>query len=647
MFLEGQIIEFLDADQLKPGYVRKQERDRLQVVDPRGRNLSMSGDRVAIVHGTSSEADFPAQARAILERVEGRRAEVDIELLWEAVGTTSREFQSAELAELFFGQSSPEAESAVFRTLLSDTLFFKRDGVRFLPKSPAQVSTEQTKRSRQREREDARTLMTQQLMQLVRNATEVTPEMRPLFDRIHNWLHSKTNDDVGSALETIAGAGRARDAAYEILVRAGRLDKDRDRFLVTAGVEESFPAAALETAARLAPVPHGFPRIDYRETPAVTIDDSDTMEVDDALTIRQENDEWIVGIHIADVSAFVKRGDALDVEAARRCSTIYLPNVAVRMLPEALSTDLCSLRTGVERPAVTVEVRFDSSLNRLSYRIGLSTIRVARRMTYDEADQHIQQGDPCLAALHRLALLLQQQRAAKGAITLRRPELKVHVHGGAIEFTKLDPNAPSRILVSEMMILANGISADFASTNSLPVIYRTQEPREALPPGDTPASEVIAFDRLRKTFKRSRLSLSPGLHSGLGLTAYTQASSPIRRYADLVTQRQFTAFLRGDPVMHSRDELLTILGAAEAAEIEIRSIEDRSTTYWLLEYLRREQMGHVLNAVALDKKGMVEVQEVYLRGRLADPGNEVPGDTIPVTIERVDPLRGELRLKRA
>src|SRR5205823_14115151 len=106
---------------------------------------------------------------------------------------------------------------------------------------------------------------------------------------------------------------------------------------------------------------------------------------------------------------------------------------------------------------------------------------------------------------------------------------------------------------------------------------------------------------------RSRLSLTPGLHSGLGLTAYTQASSPIRRYADLVTQRQFTAMLSGAPIPHGREELLQILAAAEAAEQEIRTIEDRSTNYWLLEYLSRYKKDQPLSAVVLDAKGTIEL----------------------------------------
>src|SRR5207244_5524102 len=169
-------------------------------------------------------------------------------------------------------------------------------------------------------------------------------------------------------------------------------------------------------------------------------------------------------------------------------------------------------------------------------------------------------------------------------------------------------SSSSRFIVSEMMIHANGLAADFASVNAIPVIYRTQEAREALAVEDTPAIEALAFERLRKTFKRSRLSLTPGLHSGLGLSAYTQASSPIRRYADLVTQRQFTAMLTGVPVPYGRQELLQIFATAQAAERAIRSIEDRSTNYWLLEYLARYKTNDILAAVLGDQKGTIEFE---------------------------------------
>ena len=651
MFLEGQFIEFLDADQLRPGYVRKQERDRLQVIDPRGRQLSVNGDRVAIVHGPVRENEFPKTAKSILDRVQARQSDLDIALLWESLGNIGRECQPLELAELYFSESTPEATSAVFHALSQDNIFFKRNGLRFVPRTADQVASEQTRVTRQREREESRGRLAEAVKRLVSDRTEITADLEPVVDRIQSWIRHKTGDEIKGVLENIVGTTHARDAAYEILVRAGRIPPRADRFLVIAGIEESFLPAQIDAASRLIPATHHDQRADFRSLPAISIDDEDTIEIDDALTIREEANQFVVGIHIADVSGFVARGDALDTEALKRASTIYLPNRAVRMLPEALSTDLASLKHGHDRQAFTVEVRFDADLSRLDHRIVLSTIHVRERLTYEEVDARIQAGDRDFTSLYRIALRLREEREGQGAINLRRPEIKVRVHHDDsqenIHITTIDPDSASRILVSEMMVLLNRLAADFAATNSLPVIFRTQEARDPLPADATAVPETLVFEKLRRTFKRSRLSLTPGLHSGLGLSAYTQVSSPIRRYSDLVTQRQFTALLRGQPVPHAREELLHVLAAAEGAELEIRSLEERSTTYWVLKYLAREKMGAALNAMVLDRKGTVELDGYYLRGKLPDPGTTDPGTIIQVKIDEIDPLRAEVRFKRA
>ncbi len=647
MFFEGRIVEFLDSDSLRVGYVRRQDHDKLHVVDPRGRNITVNGDRVIVVHRAVAESDFPTTARQISEKVSERQAEVDVELLWQTVGNTASPVEPSELATLFFSEGSPEAASAVFRALFEDTLFFKRKGTHFVPKSHEQVETEILRRQREREHEAFRKQTHALITELVRKKqADIPADASPIIDRIHAWLRLQNRDEVGEMLQEIAGTTKARDAAYDILVRAGRIDPSADRFLVIGGIDERFPSPVIETVAHFAPFTHTADRIDYREHAAFTIDDEDTTEVDDALTVFRSGGEVVVGIHIADVSAFVQKGDVLDAEAARRSSTIYLPSSTVRMFPERLSTDLASLNRGADRPAYTVEVRFDENGGRIDYRIVLTTLRIHSRLSYEEADAQIAANNESMTELHRIALSLQQERSERGAITFRRPELKVRVHGDQIYVKKINPNSPSRTLVAEMMILANGLSADFAALHSLPVIFRTQEPRDAVTSEDPPAVEALAFERLRKTFKRSRLSLSPAAHSGLGLTAYTQASSPIRRYADLVTQRQFTAMLAGKPVPHGREELMQILATAESAEVEIRQLEERSTQYWLLQYLNREHMEKALPAIVIDNKSNVELEDFYLRAKLSGPVRGKPGDRIEARIETIDPLKGELRLQQ-
>src|SRR5262249_23544342 len=215
--LEGRIIEFLDAEQLHVAYVRRQDHDRLHVIDPRGRNLSVSGDRVVVVHRATAEGDFPAIARQISDKVSARQSEVDVELLWQTLGGTQREMQPSELAELFFAENSPETASAVFRALSEDNLFFKRKGSQFLAKSVEQVSTELMRRQRQREREEFRDRISSIITQLLKQKNaSVPPEAGPILDRIQNWLRYRTGDEVGDVLEEIAGPAKAREAAYEI-----------------------------------------------------------------------------------------------------------------------------------------------------------------------------------------------------------------------------------------------------------------------------------------------------------------------------------------------------------------------------------------------------------------------------------------------
>ena len=359
MSLEGRIIEFLDAEQLRVAFVRKQERDRLHVIDPRGRNLSVNGDRVVIVHGSVEEEEFPAVARQISEKIAARQSEIDVELLWQSVSGNHWDMESAELAELFFAEISPEAASAVFRALSENSLFFKRKGPLFQAKTEEQVTAELTRRHREQERKDFREHASTIITQLLKKNHAPPADAAAIIDRIHNWLRYRTGDEVGTLLEEIAGPARARDAAYEILLEAGKIDAAVDRFLVMAGIETDFPPQLNGAAEEVAPHIHSATRLDFQELPAFTIDDEDTREVDDAITVVRSGNDIVIGIHIADVSAFIRKGDLLDAEAATRSSSIYLPTGTVRMFPDRLSTDLMSLSAGQPRPAYTVEVRFD------------------------------------------------------------------------------------------------------------------------------------------------------------------------------------------------------------------------------------------------------------------------------------------------
>jgi exoribonuclease-2 len=532
----------------------------------------------------------------------------------------------------------------MFRTLERDSLYFRRKGTAFRPRAAEQVAAERRRHAREREKEEFR----ERVAGLLRRGLAGDPpvdsgEWNTIAERLERWLRQRDKDDVGSIFEQITGEAQAREAAYDLLVRLGRIKDQEDRFLLVRGFPTVFPADTLEAAESLAPGDCDD-RADWTMHAAVAIDDEETVEIDDALTLIESGDEWIVGIHIADVSAFTVKGDPLDREAARRTATIYLPNGSVPMFPPRLSSDLSSLVPHVERPAFTVEARFDRSGGLRGFRLIRTRIRVSGRMTYEEADSLLA-SDAAIRTLHELAGHLRDARNESGAQTHRRPEIKVHVKGGAIAIRRLEVETPSRLIVSEMMILANRLAADHAGVEGIPIIYRTQEPPHAEPPNVEGLAEALQFELLRKSFKRSRLSLSPAPHAGLGLGAYTQMSSPIRRYADLITQRQFVAAMRGEPFPYANDELLRVMTLAEATEVDIRRLEQSSTTYWVLTYLSLEKMREPLQAIVLDGKGTVELIDYLVRGKALAAEEWTPGQTVTVEIESIRPMAGEIRFR--
>ena len=648
MELEGRIVEFLDSGTLHVGYVRKHDRNKVQIVDRRGRQSSVPAPRVAIVHQAVSETEFPEAARLLLERVGEYRSEIDVELLWESVNSEVRDFTLRELAEAYFGETSAPAEAALFRELEQAPLFFKLKNIQFQPRSEEQVARERLRKEREQERQDFR----QQVEELLRGAlgNAQPPESQlwtEVVDRLDAWLRHRSKDEVGEILERVTSTARARSKAYEILLGAGKVKAGEDRFLLIRGIHPEFPVEAVAACNALSWSEADPDRLDLTSLAAIAIDDEDTREVDDALTVQDVGGETVVGVHIADVSTFVRKGDPLDREASRRSATIYLPNVSVMMFPDRLATDLASLVQGSPRPAFTFEARFDSENVLSGYRIRRSVIQVSERLSYEEADRALGEGHSVLERLHGIAMSQLAMRQDMGAQTHRRPELKVRVRGDEISVRQIDTNSSARQLVSEMMILANRLAADQAAASRVPIIFRTQEPPDSVPEDLQDLPEPLQFDQRRRSFKRSRLSLTPGEHSGLGLRAYAQISSPIRRYSDLVTQLQFASALANEPLPFGSEELLRVLTTAEAAELENRRLEEESTTYWVLKYLAREEMNRPLRALLLDRKGNMQLTDYLVRGRVSDKQQWKPGEGAMVEIESIDLERQEIRFRPA
>ena len=313
-------------------------------------------------------------------------------------------------------------------------------------------------------------------------------------------------------------------------------------------------------------------REDLRGEFIVTIDPDDARDFDDAIHVEKIGSGWRLGVHIADVAAYVEPDSPLDREARRRGNSVYLPDRVIPMLPERLSNGVCSLNPGVDRLTHSVFIHFDKRGNAKSARFARTVIRSARRLTYKQAYAILTAapGDQLGERLHlawELAALLRQRRFEHGALDLDFPEVKVWVDkdGHPAKLERVE-NDKSHQLVEEFMLAANEAVARELKKRAVPTIYRIHENpdpeklaefREFVlgfnySVGDVthraelqrllaairgkPEEQALKVGLL-KSLKRARYSPQPLGHYGLAKTNYLHFTSPIRRYADLVVHR--------------------------------------------------------------------------------------------------------------
>ena len=343
----------------------------------------------------------------------------------------------------------------------------------------------------------------------------------------------------------------------------------------------TFPDAALNEAAGLhEPAARDLKsREDHRDDDVVTIDPGDARDHDDALGVRDlGGGRHEVGVHIADVSWYVRPGGALDQEARARGTSCYLPGGAVPMLPERLSSDLCSLRAGVDRLALSVFATLDENGRLHGYRFAATVIRSRADLSYEQVQDALDGATPLGAALQRpvellmrLARALRARRLAVGALQLDSPEVKAVVdeHGETLRLERR-PHLESHELVEEFMLLANRCVGEAAALRGSGVLWRVHEP----PPGrkladldemlrvlglprpprhegdphrvlqallevplDPPKRRLLHRLVLRSMARARYLERDLG-HFGLATREYLHFTSPIRRYPDLHNHRR-------------------------------------------------------------------------------------------------------------
>lgn len=655
---ERKLVEIFHNKKILTSLCLKKEKSTLYLMTEEGDEVKVYEEKVLSsedfrLSPDNDRSDLISSLRQISLRREEIKEKIAVSELWEVCRGEQEEFTASELCELYFGSGySSDEFSAMNRMLNQEKIFFKRSRTGYAPASQDQVDAYFLNKSRQEEKQLRYEAAGMNFKSVLEGRTkELTPAAQGFIPHLEDvCIKKKESPKYRELMELFTHAGiTSKNAPFDILVRSGLWSEDENLLLREYGISREFPEEVCTLAGDLALSPCRFSPdyVDCCHLNAITIDDEMTKDFDDALSVQVDESGLLAGVHIADISSCIPRDSPLDREAQNRGTSIYLPDLKIEMIPGVLSESFASLVEGEQRRALSFFIKLDSEGNVIGYWIKNTIICVRRRMTYDEADEHAGQGGD-ISALYRIAQKLLDRRISAGALYSPIPRIYIRIaDDGAVLLKRDDPSRPGQVLVSELMILANSIAGSFCEGNDIPAIYRGQSaPDEKVP--DAGRLDPVTLFAMRRFLKKGTTDITPHRHHGLGVEHYVQITSPIRRYGDLIMQRQIKHYLESGEALYSCQELSHLIELTERSlEIAAHLERDRKS-YWILKFLekmRGQRVGAVVLKLYHEKMLIQLIDTLYETDCLKPKGTPVsPGDEITVTMESVWPREGVVRV---
>ncbi len=596
---------FEEDGSFKAGTILADNDSSLQVESSTGKRVKIKAAQVLLRFLSPSPASLLSEAQALT-------ATLEPDFLWEVCGED--EFSAADFAADYFGHAPTAIESAAVIYCLhgAPAHFYRKGKGRY--KAAPEAALKAAKAGMEKKRLEAEriavwveALTRRQLPEALAPAVDTL-----LYQPDKNSLEYKA---LNQACET------AKVSPFKLLLECGAVRSSHDyhfkRFLF-----EFFPRGTGFGA-------YDPPTIDLNlplaEVDAFSIDDASTTEIDDAFSVTRLADGGTrVGIHIAAPALGIAPGSRLDGFARARLSTVYMPGHKITMLPEEV-IELYSLAAGREVPGLSMYLTLDAAGSVVHETSVLERVRVASNLRHEDLEHDFARGEALpgqvhgedLVFLHQLACRLE---AARGKEEVARTDFSFSISKPdaaddatwRVAITPRLRGSPLDKLVAELMIHVNASWGKLLADSGLPGLYRTQGGGKV------------------------KMSTQPLPHQGLGLQQYLWASSPLRRYADLVNQRQLIALLsqRAAPYLQNDAELFAAMSDFEATYGNYAEFQNRMENYWCLRWLLQEQRRELTATVVRDN--LVRAEEIPLFLRLADLPTLAAGARIRLGIGEID-----------
>lgn len=666
---KGTLVEVkLHGDRRLMVIDRPEGKKHWQAIDENGNNHIIHPREINYtikVNGESNSFTYN-QIPSFLQKVTKFLDPSSLEVAWEILSEDSQATSPNDLANLLFSEISSVTSYAAYCLLSDDKIYFKQKGDLYEPRSSTQV----TELKHQAEASAQRARLLAEFQQklhdkLAGGEVAWTSSDRTRLECLERYvLNGDESSDKAAAQELLSFAKRSKgeQSAFQMLVDLGIWNEHENLNLLRSQVPIRFANEVIAAAqdCMTNPIPDSMQQLrrDLTHLHVYTIDDISTTEIDDGLSIETLSDGGKrIWIHIADPTRWLEPDSVLDRDARKRGTSVYLPTGVIPMFPIELAAGPMSLIQSKVCHAMSFAVDLDESGAIANYEIVASLVKPNYRLTYEDVEEMLQLGvEDDLERLADYARLRKKWRVAQGAIEIHLPDttVKVDSQNGDRLTLELMEDTFSRQLVAEMMILAGEVAAKFAQTHSIPIPYRYQEQPE-LPPLDTlmqlPSGPVREF-AICRCMTKGLLGLYASRHAGLGLDAYAQVTSPIRRYSDLLAHWQIKAFLRNEPLPFTAEMLTAILQAIDPAIWDANQVEKQSVRYWSLEYLRRNK-DEVWEALMLDwlreneKLALVLIEDLGLKLPMRINRQIQVGDNLRIRTSEVDPRKDVIYFQEA
>jgi len=553
---------------------------------------------------------------------------------WELLLEENEPMSLKDLTNLIYNEYKPSTAFAVY-SLLKDGLYFNGTIDAITPRKKEDVESEESKRGGKLKETEERCAFIERLKLCVKNPSGnvLLPDDKRFMQDIEALAFGKS---IKSRTLKDLGISETPEDAHSLLLKTSfwtkMVNPHPSRFGLSLNNAVVCPDAPLANEQRK----------DLCHLKAFAIDNSWSNDPDDAISVTEESGNTVLYVHIADPASSITFDSPCEKEARDRGATLYIPEGTFRMLAED-TIPLFALGLCEKSPALTFKMTIDTQGNVIDTEIFPSIINV-RRLTYEQADREMEEDSDdgvIFRSLFNLTQKICNRRIKQGAINIEYYDVHIFIENETVKIEQ-EIHCKSASIVKECMITAGEGAGTWAASKGLAFPYISQEIETQPDNKQKDLGGIAGSFQLRRCMRPRVLSVKPGRHQGLGLETYTQVTSPLRRYTDLLSHIQIRKVLRGEKPL-SADDMSMCLGYGEAASSAVIHAERASNNHWIMVYLA-EKIDSIWDAIAIENKGnrwLVLIPSVALEIQIPLQKKVSPNETIKLVLKSVNISKGE------